>query len=438
MQIATILPLALALITSAPCQGAPETPILVLRASDPAVVARSHAFLSRLPNAVEAEEEIDSCAPDHHLELSLAADGELSVTERAGSRTFELDIEVSRFVKTYEDEVQPIQVRVRSLLGETYGTIGLDYDDVAVIVDSIFAFPSQIHRVEITGSATSGAEQEGEPARTVITTSVLTKAHEGTWLHGLISDLAPSASGVRTLEPSGSSVELDLDLDLEPLMPHLSACLPPFAGLWSQSKEQRGQARDLMRRMLAVYVGTFSMRFDPVSAGVQMLAEVSDPADYTAIRSDPFYMEQALNMSQVGGQATVEFEPDAVEHRGVSLDRTTVEFANPMLANPVSDEHGKVRTAFGLAGRYLVSATGAEPDYTALIDAALDDESAPVRLKNGSLLEVRLRMAALVTAFARRLSPTATSPLPAAMLPDLVEVRMRAQGGGLLTEVTIQ
>ena len=143
--------------------------------------------------------------------------------------------------------------------------------------------------------------------------------------------------------------------------------------------------------------------------------------------ADPVYVE--WSSTSAGGSDT-EYDPNAFEHRGVTVAQSTTEIDGP--GAEILPGDGVIEVFQGVAGNYMfMTGMGSDKDGAkAMIDTALSGEIASTPMPDGVLVAVKIQAANLIDYLSGGMAPADEAP-------ELISLRLGKAEGSMTIALDI-
>ncbi|MBM4062690.1 MAG: hypothetical protein FJ265_16575 [Planctomycetes bacterium] len=421
---------ALALPALAQQPAAPLAPAAPTSAGPAFVLKTAAAEVAQMiAGSFDVMEELPALAAGGHYVLTLGADKKLLVTTGTGDVGFlQATADPAILFEVFAEEIESVKSIVQGAVTMVLQQEGIAPEQSAGFLKGFWAFPQQLQRVtlQVTGDPE-------DPKAKGLDLAFAFDAKAGGYFADFVGAMKPCKAGAPQLAGAdGAAIAMAASLAPESLRALFEPMLGWVASMTHQDAAARQQAEAFYRKFLGLHDGSFAFVFAPDLSGRYAMG-LTDGEGMRQMMSSPEYAEMMKGQKFAGNKVEVEVVPEAFEHRGVKVMKstTTSDVPNPMMKDGVLvSYHGIVGTwAAGTLG-------GTEQQAKAMIDAAADGKIARAPLAGGGLVHLRCDLRAFVEMLQQQ-QPGFEGEASDDM-PDAVTVTLGARPGSLTLHVHVQ
>lgn len=377
LSILTVLPVFAQEPASTAAAKAPVLTAKTSRMEIAAMLGESLGYTGDLPELADGKHFVVTLGADRQVQMAVA-EGDAAPLDLVG--------DPAAAMAAFAAELDGVKPVVNGSLTMGLQQLGITPKESAAFLKELWAFPAQLQSIHLT---LTGDLDDPATGGLDLALQFQPKA-EGAFAQ-FCKSLQPCAEGVPVLPVvEGTAMWFSMSLAPERMATLLAPLMDLTVAVTHQGDEDRARAKALYRKSLDVYDGTFAMDLALPFRGRMVMGLRDGAAMQKLIESEEYV---AVLKSQKMQQAEVEVLPNAFEHRGVKVLKSTANLEQP---NPMLPAGGLV-SMFGVAGTWFAGTLGAgEPEAKRVLDAALDGKVQRAKLAAGELLKFGIDVPNLV------------------------------------------
>jgi hypothetical protein len=322
-------------------------------------------------------------------------------------------------MELFSDQIARYQGMAQGMMMMSLGQQGVKPADVAAMAQALMDFPKQVETLNLKVTGDPANIQQGFSAELGLVPK------QGSWFASLVDAVTQVSSGAPVLSDAGAALQMTMGLNLESLEP-LTPLLDMLSGIGASSEEEKNKRRDMMRETYGNATGAMSMSWNLEGGGMQIIRGLRDPEAVAKLLSDPSYQE--LTMSFTAASYEMDYEFNALEHRGVQVHKWTMDmgFPNPLMPDGAMESYYAVAGDYSLATMYAPGADG----IVKLIDLVLDKQVRLAPLPGDALATMSLHIAGYLNMMG--------VGLPMGEMPESVNIELAKSDGQLLLRMDMK